>query len=381
MKIVKNVLGKSGKNGEVGIEIEVEGDRLPPAPKGWLSVNDGSLRGPSCEYVLSNPVTREDVPTLLARLSTAYKENNVNVHMSNRAGVHVHINMLDSSVIELFNTITLYLIMEDLLVNYCGEDRVGNLFCLRGKDAEYIYDIIAKALRTKSLRSFNTDNIRYSSINLKALPVHGSLEFRAMRGVADPLQILDWVNMLLKVKDAACSFENPRQIVESLSASEEHFVDEVFGEYSEQLQCVDIKRILMDAVRRVQGYVYTADWDFWLRADKEQVMDINLIPVIPGGMRPHWWYTARQRVKEGDIQSWNAIVNLLNQIGFNKGELQVIPNVDAEGPINAHPLRLPRLERLNAVAGRNLDVMILDDLANADVFPDEDEDEEGWDDF
>ena len=53
-------------DGDVGIEIEVEGRRLPITEKYWRMEKDGSLRGPeNMEYVLDRPMSLKDAKKAL----------------------------------------------------------------------------------------------------------------------------------------------------------------------------------------------------------------------------------------------------------------------------------------------------------------------------
>ena len=51
-----NLMGVRRQQGEVGIEVEVEGRHLDfHGNENWRTDGDGSLRGNSCEYVLKAP--------------------------------------------------------------------------------------------------------------------------------------------------------------------------------------------------------------------------------------------------------------------------------------------------------------------------------------
>jgi hypothetical protein len=82
-------------DGEIGIEIEVEGDNLYKGKlKSWRVEHDGSLRGnDNAEYVLRNPIPRTDIKKVLSELSKALEANNSEVdNNSPRTSVHIHIN-------------------------------------------------------------------------------------------------------------------------------------------------------------------------------------------------------------------------------------------------------------------------------------------------
>ena len=106
--------------GEVGIEIEVEGQDLPHVvSRYWRTERDGSLKAAEAfEYVLKRPVPRADVKKVLTSLEKKWKSNNAIINDSFRAGVHVHINVRDLTTTQMVTFATLYYIFEETLLNY-----------------------------------------------------------------------------------------------------------------------------------------------------------------------------------------------------------------------------------------------------------------------
>jgi hypothetical protein len=255
--------------GDVGIEIEVEGNNLPRAPVMWRAERDGSLRGESVEYVLRKPLDMDACRYSLNALNAAYLKNGTTVNESVRAGVHVHINVQKLSLIELFSFITAYVILEDLLIKYCGEYREGNLFCLRTRDAEYLMYTLERVARTKEFLPLRDDLLRYSSMNVCSLFAYGSLEFRAMRGTRDLTLIGDWAEILLGVRDVAKSFDNPASIVEFLEEKgSEAFLEAFLGRFKENL-CTptDTSKLINEGLVRVYPLATFPDWETFKRVD------------------------------------------------------------------------------------------------------------------
>jgi len=238
--IIRDIVGVGQVKGEIGLELEVEGDNLPmDIPKYWRVEGDGSLRG-GMEYVLKEPTSREAVDRDLTHLFKAFERNESVLSLSNRTSLHVHLNVQEFTKDQVYNFIILYLILEDALVRWCGEGREGNLFCLRAKDAEYLIDLLEESRFRNKLRMLATDQIRYASINCSALYKYGSLEFRAMRGTDSPEDILKWVNILLRIKDAALTYNLTAQIVDGYSEGGEHyFCQQILGPYFEELCCYE----------------------------------------------------------------------------------------------------------------------------------------------
>lgn len=246
---------------EVGIEIEMEGQNIVLVPPdGWNVTADGSLRGAhqAVEYVLSRPVKREDVKRMLESLQSQLTKAKAVIEDSERAGVHVHVNCQQMTTNEVINFGLMYLMFEDMMLKFCGESREGNLFCLSAKDAEYIVASLINSRQRMSLRNMQSNNYRYASVNFSSLSKYGSLEFRAMRTPADFRLISMWTHLLLCIKDAAKNYEDPRDIVEQVSAgSVEYFVQQVFGELAGMIYTPAMEEAVMESVRLIQAVAYT----------------------------------------------------------------------------------------------------------------------------
>lgn len=256
---VYDIFELNKQHGEVGIEIEVEGDSLPSEiPYYWRVDNDGSLRGEAAEYVLKNPVKRQTYKKALRHLFKKLKSSTI--LDTGNAGIHIHLNMQQITIEQVFSFICLYLLFEDPLVRFCGERRAGNLFCLRTKDAEYLIEYLMEMISNRNWYGFRSDYIRYSSINIGALQQYGSLEFRAMRSTLDIDLLSCWIDMLLRLKDSALSFDSITEIPRKFSELEpETFIDYCFGEFGDFLRTGDYITELLENMWRIQGIVYEFD--------------------------------------------------------------------------------------------------------------------------
>jgi hypothetical protein len=257
-----NVYAGYKTDGDLGIEIEVEGNALPITEDHWNMERDYSLRGESCEYVLKRPGKYEDVVRALDYLDMKYKLNNTEVHDSVRAGVHVHVNVQHLTTKQLFTFMSAYMILEEVLVSFCGEYREGNLFCLRIKDAEYLQYIIGKVANDKRYENFNSDHLRYSSMNVVSLSKFGSLEFRAMRGTRDLSVIKNWAKILLDIRNASMDFDSPLSLVEEIEKNGvEWFLERFLGTFTEEVcKGKDINKYLSDGLVRANTLARNVDW-------------------------------------------------------------------------------------------------------------------------
>lgn len=246
-----------------GIEIETEGRNLPEvSTKVWKSEADGSLRGESFEYVLRKPIKFGEEQAALQELKSAWEQQGSKIKDSPNAGVHVHINCSDLTVTQLYNYISLYLVVEEMLVYASGKDRVGNLFCLRASDAEYLIEMLCESVKQQDLRMLHTDDLRYASINVKALGDYGSLEFRSWRADGDLEAVAWWCRLLQHLKHLARKIDNPSQIVSDVSMMGSFsFYSHILGPFAEDIQWQErFEWAITDSIRRVQQFAYAGDW-------------------------------------------------------------------------------------------------------------------------
>lgn len=202
-----------------GIELEMEGTRLPKAIPGpeWRVEHDGSLRGEdNAEYVLKKPMSYEDSLKAFSKLVDYIDLVGEDPDPSRRTSTHVHVDCRGLSMEQLISFIVLFLTFEEFLVDWCGEERKGNLFSLQTKDADGFYVALSSFLTTGATM-YLSDNIRYSSINLAALGKYGSVEFRSLRGTLDKEVLGTWLGILDRLRTLAEVYKNPLEIVYEMS--------------------------------------------------------------------------------------------------------------------------------------------------------------------
>lgn len=200
-KSVLSLYGKSrGHKGDVGLEIECEGDQPHPDSGEslgmWKTVPEGSLRN-GVEYVLRTPQPIARIPEVMEYWKDLTKK--CRFERSIRTSVHVHINVQALNYNEVLRFLGLYWLVEDILVTLNGRLRVGNLFCLRIRDAdELVYDIF-NVTSDARVMDFHPDHARYAALNLVALSKFGSLEFRFVKGMTTPRPIQYWAENLYEL--------------------------------------------------------------------------------------------------------------------------------------------------------------------------------------
>lgn len=260
--------------GDYGVELEVEGDNLPTdivPRKRWRMDEDGSLRGESYEYVMPVPLSLEETKAAIYDLRDYFDLNDATIHNSVRAGTHVHVNVQDFTMKQMFTFITLFFLLEEPLVEYCGETRVGNLFTLRGTiDAEYVMFQLKEAIRTKDLHVLDSSLLRYCSLNVCSLFKYGSIEFRSMRGVQTFDDVYEWVEVLDELKKSSFLFNSPDSIVSNFSGEgEDNFIRKVLPTKHHLIEAIpNYRRKIRQGVRRIQMLAFATNWDDFDRPNK-----------------------------------------------------------------------------------------------------------------
>lgn len=189
-------------NFDVGVEVEMEGAVEPLSHvlndnKWWISKTDSSLRD-GIEYVLHRPVKLSEFPECVDELSRGFAL--MKPKTSIRTSTHVHVNVLNKKIFEVYQAAFFYYLIEELLVLSQPKERIGNLFCLRMSDATVVSWTLEKSLKNrKYFRAFaNEDYYKYSALNLSTVSMLGTLEFRMFQAMM-PDQLTKWVNLCYEI--------------------------------------------------------------------------------------------------------------------------------------------------------------------------------------
>jgi hypothetical protein len=276
-RIIAKNHGKSIVDGIVGIEIEVEGKNLPKADNipasEWKYDKDGSLRGEeNAEYIFQGPCSWEHADKRLDILWDAFKKKGAILDDSNRTSVHVHLNCQQFHLNRLASFAALYFAVEEVLTDWCGDHRVGNLFCLRGQDAPAIISTLADYIRSNGSSMCFFDGLHYSAFNIQAIQKFGSVEIRTLRGVSEVGLVKTWLAVLRRLYDMSAEFKDPRDVLGLFSQGGPlNFFYTVLGKElgDELLKTVDydeekLTKSLFNGVRLIQPVCYCRDWDLYV---------------------------------------------------------------------------------------------------------------------
>lgn len=252
--------------GYYGVEIESAGPFTDTERHDdlWAVTGDGSVDRGGLELVLRRPLPLNEAKMAVTQV---YRDLMPRTRSSMRAGVHVHVNVNTWSLRRLMTFLAAYYCFEDAIVHRFGPDRQGNLFCMRLSDADNINDAIEGVLAdfpSRGVSGFESDAIRYSALNLKAVYLRGSIEFRAMQTPTAPAPVRDWLSFLGRfVDNVHANFTSPPQVLEFFSGEGiETMAGLLFGNYADTvLEVPDAANLVEDGIHRIQHWVFTRNWE------------------------------------------------------------------------------------------------------------------------
>lgn len=234
----------------VGMEVEVENvsqsapnDVDPLFNLMWQVKEDGSLRNNGLEFV-SFPLKGHCIPIAINKLHWLLTTFN-KVDFSARTSVHFHINVRDLTVEQLFKVLLLYMVFEQNLYHYVftatNVGRADNIFCVPiqqcivGTAASGIISRFERGQQREALGSLLQHWKKYTGLNFLPVSSLGTIEFRQMSGTIRPTVLMEWVNILLCLKQFAKrsqSFADLKAEICALNTNShyEHMLHNVFGD-------------------------------------------------------------------------------------------------------------------------------------------------------
>ena len=271
----------------IGIEVEVERinttnnvSAVDLLTNLWKSVEDGSLRNSGREFV-SIPLKGKSVPFAIQILSKFLNNTNACIghEFSERTSVHIHMNVQDMTVGELMSLIYTYLIVEPLLYNFVGNDRVNSIFCIPITQSCLTREL-KKAI--KFLEDGDVANclhelsgwMKYTGFNLSPINKFGTVEFRHMYGTIDEPTLVNWINLILSIKKFALR-NNHKELLNRIflmntNSEYTYFIQEIFGELS-SLFNVDLQDTIEPCVVFLKDLHYNRDIKSLLKNQEEYI--------------------------------------------------------------------------------------------------------------
>lgn len=219
-----------------GVELELEGctHELPESggvsivgshrlPTGLLAHKDGSLRNGGIELVTA-PVRGANLVTLVEFICTL--ANKAGWTPSNRAGLHIHINVQDLTIEKYLNLLKLYTLVEPCFFNAAGYERGGSIYCKSWWHGA-ANDELKSCMRTIATGRFYGVRSRYLGLNINSISKYGTVEFRHKHSTTDAAEILAWINMIARLYNYAMANDISEYTVKGMTP--DALVQNVFG--------------------------------------------------------------------------------------------------------------------------------------------------------
>lgn len=252
----------------IGVELEYEGEHLHINPvEFWKTNVEHSLREYKghlpVEYVLIKPLPRDKLTSALKYLEAKMKAAGSNPVSSPRTSTHVHLNAQGMTWKQIITWVCTYALVEDILVEYSGKERIGNLFCLRTRDTHHFITCLESAIKNEQYNLVTDHQLRYTSMNLASIQKFGSVEFRSMRSPISFDDLNKWIDVLQAIKVASLSWKNPREVVEFF---EKHGPSATLKRIFPVPWMYDLfdhpklKEIMWEAIREVKDVAFASDW-------------------------------------------------------------------------------------------------------------------------
>lgn len=232
--------------------------------KSWKGVLDGSLRNFGVEYIVKKPHTYEGILHAVDEFAE-YTKDIPFIENAPGTSVHVHINMQDEEVLTIFTYITVWTLFENLLIEFCGENRRTNLFALPTRVCEgnlSIYmQMVDQYLNRTQAFYMSEGAAKYSALNVVPLHKLGSIEVRTMRGTTDPDVLKKWLTILNDILVYSRGRKPSEVLREYRSVGPSGMIDRVFSDKS-FLSSIDNHEARIDyMLEQVYLFVSSFDWD------------------------------------------------------------------------------------------------------------------------
>lgn len=227
-----------------------------PKMKKWIAKTDGSLRNYGIEYIFKAPYTFEDSVAALKEFEEATRGIPF-LKDQPSTSVHVHINVSNETPLVMANFITVWMLFENLLLDFSGPTRRSSCFAQGSRIAEEVVANCVKMFKTLSKSPngivFSQQHVKYAALNLGCLAKLGSLEIRSFRGTTDVDEIILWLSIIDKILEfSRTPGLTPKEFFTSYHQKGIELLSDVFGQYSSLLKCEGY----IEMIERQEKYLY-----------------------------------------------------------------------------------------------------------------------------
>lgn len=194
-----------------GVEVELEFSKGKDFSEftHWSTKADNSLRHIGIEFLFRRPIAdKKTLKEAFNEFEGAIKGSRL--INSLRTSTHLHHNVGDKTGLDIVAIFGVYWIVEDLLMDFCGESRKGNFNCLSNSQTQATQESLENILRSltnnptlkknfynnRSIYDIADNNYRYASLNPAAIKLFGSVEFRGMRELTTARELYRWSRII-----------------------------------------------------------------------------------------------------------------------------------------------------------------------------------------
>ena len=262
--LIELLQGVQLRNGQrVGIELEYEHfakEKLLETDlviNKWYLADDPSLRAGGMELI-SQVLLPGTISSALDEARQVIQKSGARSHM--RCGIHVHLNMTDVTIKQLWNLLVLYVLAEPSIFKQYADGRETSHFCVplwcnaafaqtmytdinmlrvgiennkrpqkraiqfdleQPIEADEIQALVAGQLRGRGIREPKRNRqlgifscIKYSALNLRPLISLGSIEFRQHPATTDMNKVRKWIDFLMHLRTVATGYDDPLTILD-----------------------------------------------------------------------------------------------------------------------------------------------------------------------
>lgn len=277
-------LGDPSKRYPRYVGVEVECGKLPGAKtKGFKNVavaadkykfrigTDGSISSfAKSTEISTTPARGEILHTQLQELGDALIKDELKANSS--CGLHVHVDVRDYTIEHLMNFVYIWDRVENCLYRLVSPSRRTGTYSrpwgTKFKDAGVLnqkfsmeererrldaasYGSASEAQSYKNSRSKH--NSRYHGMNLNAIPVHGTIEFRLHHGTVNPIKMRMWAAVCSALVEYA--FQHTEVEIRELKGTNTEILEKIIGD-EEVIAWTRARRLLfMNMERKQQGLV------------------------------------------------------------------------------------------------------------------------------
>jgi hypothetical protein len=226
-----------------------------PIP-GWEAHIDNSLRNFGREFVFEKPLDFNDALEAI----DLFEEKTKGIKFLKNApacSTHVHVNMMNERPTTLAKFLTIYTLLENVLVEFSGEFRRANLFALPIRVAERTLEHLISIIdllgsNDASRIDFNQQNAKYAAINVATLFSIGSVEIRSFRGETDMKVVKTWLTIINSILEYSRRADSPYSILCEYRDKRASLLEDIF-----------FSKILKEVTEKVADIPMLIDLNLW----------------------------------------------------------------------------------------------------------------------